>query len=139
MRPALVSIIILFANIAHADLPTVLEGVVTHVRDGDTIEVGRIPIRLNGISAPEMHEPLGPTSKDFMVNLVLGQRVRCELNGEKTYDRWVGICYRDGQDIGQAVIKAGLALDCPRFSNGRYAKYEVRETVTQIKLPEYCL
>jgi len=38
--------------------PTTLTGTVTHVRDGDTIEVGKIPIRLNGVSAPELKEPL---------------------------------------------------------------------------------
>ncbi len=39
-----------------------LHGVVSHVRDGDTIEVENIPIRLNGVSAPELDEPLGQAS-----------------------------------------------------------------------------
>ena len=91
-------------------------GQVTKVRDGDTIEVGRVPIRLNGVSAPEMNEPLGPQSKAFMTDLVMGKRVRCELNGEKTHDRFVGVCYLDGKDIGATVIANGLALDCPRYS-----------------------
>jgi endonuclease YncB( thermonuclease family) len=39
----------------NAKADTVLTGTVTKVRDGDTIEVGRIPIRLNGVSAPEMN------------------------------------------------------------------------------------
>ena len=39
--------------------PTLVAGTVTHVRDGDTIEVGNIPVRLNGVSAPELKEPLG--------------------------------------------------------------------------------
>ena len=78
--------------------PATLTGTVTKVRDGDTIEVGRIPIRLNGVSAPEMNEPLGPQSKNFMTDLVMGKRVRCELDGSKTHDRFVGICYLDEQD-----------------------------------------
>ena len=118
--------------------PTVLEGQVTKVRDGDTIEVGRIPIRLNGVSAPEMKEPLGPQSKDFMTDLVMGKRVSCELNGEKTHDRLVGVCYLDGQDIGATVIANGLALDCPRYSGGRYAEYEVEGAAAKITLPGYC-
>ena len=61
--------------------PTVLTGTVTHVRDGDTIEVGKIPIRLNGVSAPELKEPLGPQSKEFMRDLVDGKSVHCELTG----------------------------------------------------------
>ena len=117
---------------------TILEGQVIHVRDGDTIEVGRIPIRLNGVSAPELKEPLGPHSKAFMVDLVMGKRVRCELNGEKTYDRFVGICYLDDKDIGAAVIEAGLALDCPRFSGGKYKAVETEAARSRIKLPGYC-
>ena len=115
---------ILFAFPALAE-PTILTGAITKVRDGDTIEVGKIPIRLNGVSAPEMNEPLGPQSKTFMTDLVMGKPVRCELDGSKTHDRFVGICYLDEQDIGATVIGAGLALDCPRFSGGRYAEYEV--------------
>jgi micrococcal nuclease len=115
-----------------------LSGTVTHVRDGDTIEVGKIPIRLNGVSAPELKEPLGPQSKEFMRDLVDGKSVHCELTGAKTYDRLVGTCYLDGQDIGVAVIAAGLVLDCPRYSGGRYTEFELAEARGQIKLPGYC-
>ena len=118
--------------------PAILTGTVTHVRDGDTIEVGKIPIRLNGVSAPELKEPLGPQSKQFLLNLVDGKDVRCELTGAKTYDRLVGTCSLDDQDIGMTVIKAGLALDCPRYSGGRYAEFEVAAARDQIKLPGYC-
>ena len=118
--------------------PTVLTGTVTHVRDGDTIEVGKIPIRLNGVSAPELKEPLGPQSKEFMRDLVDGKSVHCELTGAKTYDRLVGTCYLGDLDIGVAVIAAGLALDCPRYSGGRYSEFEVASAQVAIKLPGYC-
>ena len=118
--------------------PTTLTGTVTKVRDGDTIEVGKIPIRLNGVSAPEMNEPLGPQSKGFMTDLVMGKHLRCELDGEKTHDRFVSICYLDEQDIGATVIANGSALDCPRFSGGRYAEYEIEGVAAEIKLPRYC-
>lgn len=58
---------------ANAD-NSILTGAVTKVRDGDTIEVGKIPIRLNGVSAPEMKEPLGPQSKAFMTDLVMATK-----------------------------------------------------------------
>jgi len=128
---------LLGAFAAHAE-PTTLTGTITKVRDGDTIEVGKIPIRLNGVSAPEMREPLGPKSKSFMTNLVMGKRVRCELDGSKTHDRFVGICYLDEQDIGAKVIANGLALDCPRYSGGRYIKYEIEGAAARMKLPVYC-
>jgi micrococcal nuclease len=99
MKPHLscLLLVFLFASSAHAD-STTLTGTVTKVRDGDTIEVGRIPIRLNGVSAPELKEPLGPQSKAFMTDLVMRKSVRCELDGTKTHDRFVGICYLDGKD-----------------------------------------
>ena len=118
--------------------PSSLAGTVTHVRDGDTIEVGEVPIRLNGVSAPELDEPLGPQSKMFMRELVLGQPVRCELNGQKTYDRFVGTCYLGGKDIGISIIEAGLALDCPRYSGGRYGDFEQPAVREIIELPGYC-
>ena len=131
---ALIIIATSLATPAHAE-PTILTGTVTHVRDGDTIEVGKVPIRLNGVSAPELKEPLGPQSKQFMRNLVNGKHVRCELTGAKTYDRFVGTCYLDGEDIGIAVIAAGRALDCPRYSGGRYAEFELASSREAIKLP----
>ena len=118
--------------------PTTLTGTVTKVRDGDTIEVGKVPIRLSGVSAPEMNEPLGPQSKAFMIDLVMGKHVRCELDGSKTHDRFVGICYLDEQDIGATVIANGLALDCPRYSGGRYTEYEIARAAARMKLPEFC-
>ena len=123
---------------AYAKDPTVLTGTVIKVRDGDTIEVGKVPIRLNGVSAPELSEPLGRKSKEFMLDLVMGKRLRCELSGGKTHDRFVGTCYLDEQDIGAAVMANGLALDCPRYSRGRYAEYEAKGITEKIKLPRYC-
>lgn len=48
-----------------------------------------------------------------MLDLVMGKQLRCELSGEKVYDRLVGICYLGEQDIGATVIIKGLALDYP--------------------------
>jgi micrococcal nuclease len=134
----IIAILVVLHSPCFAAERTTLTGKVTHVRDGDTIEVGKIPIRLNGVSAPELKEPLGQQSKVFMIDLVNDKQVRCELNGEKTYDRFVGICYLGDKDIGAAVIEAGLALDCPRFSDGRYAGVETAAARSTIKLPRYC-
>ena len=73
-----------------------------------------------------------------MTDLVMGKRVICELDGSKTHNRFVGICYLDEQDIGATVIGTGLAMDCPRYSGGRYAEYEVEGVALRVKLPGYC-
>ena len=84
MRIWLLLIVVIVSFPALTD-PSVLLGTVTKVRDGDTIEVGRILIRLNGVYTPEMNEPLGPKSKAFMTDLFMGKRLRCELDGTKKH------------------------------------------------------
>lgn len=135
MIRALAALLVLFpVTVQAADV----SGTVTHVRDGDTIEVEGIAVRLQGVSAPERGHALYDKGKAFMVRLVMGQAVRCELDGTRTHDRVVGICYLDGRDIGAEVIRAGLALDCPRFSKGRYRDHETPGARQVVKLPAYC-
>lgn len=121
--------VLLLALSATPAAATTLEGKLVHVRDADTIEIatsrGRIPIRLNGVDAPELNTRGGVAGRDWMMRTYGGDMLRCELSGDKTFDRWVGTCFdRDGVDIGAAVVAAGHARDCPRFSGGRYAQYE---------------
>jgi len=131
---AFLTIVLLTTRAAAQDT---LTGTVTHVRDGDTIEVADVPVRLNGVAAPELKEPGGREGKKFMIDLVNGKTVRCELNGERSYDRVIGVCYLNGQDIGAAIIAAGLARDCPRFSGGRYDEFNTTAS-KRLPFPSYC-
>jgi len=73
-----------------------------------------------------------------MQRLVAGQRLRCELTAEKSYDRKVGVCYLDdGTDIRAAIIRECLARDCPRYSDGRYAANETNKS-RALPFPDYC-
>jgi micrococcal nuclease len=122
---------------------TPIAGAVTDVRDGDTIEVGRTAVRLQGVAAPELREPLGPEARRAMRELAQGRRVECEPDGSRSYDRVVALCRRleDGEDIGALLIGRGLARDCARYSRGRYAALEaaVRAPIRHLyKLPAYC-
>ena len=106
--------------------------------DGDTIKLdGQVKVRLSGVAAPERTERGGTEATTFMKHLVNGKKVRCELDGTRSHDRVVGICFLNDQDIGEAVIAAGLARDCPRFSGGKYAKVE-RSKASSLPLPRYC-
>ncbi|WP_170432887.1 thermonuclease family protein [Ruegeria arenilitoris] len=109
-----------------------------HVRDADTIVVDGKPVRLNGIDAPELDTRSGQDAKRWMVNYLRGKSISCELNSERTYDRWVGVCYADGEDVGAAVIAAGHALDCARYSGGRYKNLETRAARSRLKRAKYC-
>jgi micrococcal nuclease len=121
-----------------------LVGEVTRVRDGDTIEVAGVPVRLSGLAAPERDQRGGAEATAAMRALVSGRELRCELDGSRTHDRCAGVCYLDGADIAAVLVRQGLARDCPRFSGGRYAAAEreaarVGATIgARYKLPGYC-
>lgn len=113
-------------------------GYVTHVRDVDTIEVGNMAIRLNGLDGPELSTNIGQQAKRFMMELVLNQQVTCELTGERSYDRQIGVCFFNGDDIGAIAVSNGYALDCRRYSGGRYAAFETDAGRSAIQRAGYC-
>jgi micrococcal nuclease len=116
----------------------VIEGRVTVVRDVDTIVVAGTPIRLNGMDGPETSTRIGREARTFMTSLVRGETVTCQLNGERTHDRWVGVCFLDGQDIGAIAVAEGHALDCRRYSGGRYRQLETPAARSRIQRAGYC-
>ena len=120
-----------------------LRGEVTRVRDGDTIEIGEVAVRLQGVAAPELRDPLGREAGEAMRRLVLGRVVECVPDGSRSYDRIVAVCFLDGLDIAAWLIGRGLARDCPRYSKGRYRDIEAAAAthtaiLTLYPLPRYC-
>ena len=83
---------------------TVLTGTVTHVRDGDTIEVNNVPIRLAALDCPESGTQKGDTASRIAQQF-LGSQATCELTGAKTYDRLVGYCSINGADFGRYMME----------------------------------
>jgi len=76
---------------------------VTHVRDGDTIEVNNVPIRLAALDCPERGTKNGDTASRIAQQF-LGSQATCELTGAKTYDRLVGYCSINGADFGRYMM-----------------------------------
>jgi endonuclease YncB( thermonuclease family) len=113
-------------------------GIVSHVRDVDTVELGGVAVRLNGIDGPELSERIGQEAKLFMAELVLNREVVCNLTGERSHDRLIGICYLNGEDIGAIAIRNGFALDCRRYSGGRYSRLETVSAIASIERASYC-
>ncbi|MBK1634355.1 thermonuclease family protein [Rhodovulum adriaticum] len=138
LRPCLAGALLAGLLAGPAAAERVIEGRVTVVRDVDTIVVAGTPVRLNGVDGPETSTRAGREARSFMGRLVGGKHVACRLNGERTYDRWVGVCYLDGQDIGAIAIANGQALDCPRYSGGRYRKLETRAARARLPRAGYC-
>lgn len=88
-------------------------GRVTHVRDGDTIEVSGVPIRFGSLDCAESGTSAGERATARMRTLVGGQTLTCYLNGRTSYDRKIGSCrLQDGRDLGAIMIREGY---CGRF------------------------
>ena len=83
---------------------TVLTGKVTHVRDGDTIEVNGIPVRLAALDCPERNTNDGDYATELAKQFE-GLQATCELTGAKTYDRLVGYCSINGADFGAYMMQ----------------------------------
>lgn len=134
---ACVFLILLATPALALDRGTVIIGP-ARVIDGDTVEVAGYRVRLNGVAAPEADEPGGAEATAELLHIIGGRIVRCKLDGSRTRGREVGICRVGAVDIGAAVIAAGLARDCPRFSGSRYAAVE-QPSALKLPLPSYCL
>ena len=94
----------------------ILEGRITHVRDGDTFEVNGIPVRISALDCPENSTSAGQKVTRFAQQFK-GEIAVCELTGAKTYDRVVGYCSIGGSDFGKTMMD--------KTSCKLWAKYDV--------------
>ena len=81
----------------------VISGTITHVRDGDTIEIDGIAIRLAALNCPENDTQKGKYATKVAKQFA-GLQALCELTGAKTYDRLVGYCKIKGTDFGRYMM-----------------------------------
>ena len=97
------------------------------VIDGDTLDVGRVRVRLHGIDAPERNQPCTTLTGqnwgcgDWVTQQVRdryqGEHARCEATDRDRYGRVVARCFVDGSDIGRAMVADGLAYTYRKYSD----------------------
>lgn len=133
------SVSFVFLSVVSSYGADVVTGKVTKVRDTDTIVVSGVALRLNGVDAPENGTQAGNEATAAMKRYVRGMTVTCELNGQRTHDRWVGVCFtNEGHDIGAVMIANGFALDCRRYSGGKYRSLEPAGARSKLRQARYC-
>ena len=116
---------------------TTLTGPAT-VQDGDTIYVQHQAIRLSGVDAEELSEPNGPRAKYALRNLIGSASVTCVFTGDYSYSRTVARCYIGDIEINRSIVASGWALDCPKFSGGRYRADEAPGARARLMQKQYC-
>ena len=99
-------------------------------KDGDDLLIAGNDIRLHGIDAFEANQTCirdgkvwacGEAARRKLQELVAGGQVCCErMQESKTRGRVVMRCMLGQKDVGREMVRAGLALDCPRHSGERY-------------------
>ena len=112
-----ICLLLLSFNAAYLISYTPLENI--RVVDGDTIRAeakGReIKIRLVEIDAPEMNQPFGAQSKNFLNKLLYKKDVTLIAQGEDRYGRTLGEIYANGESANALMIKSGFAWVYDRY------------------------
>ena len=109
-----------------------LEGIVTHIVDGDTLDINDNRIRLSLVNTPERGQKGYMEAKKFVQDICLNKKAQVDIDdGQRRGDRYgrdIGIVYCDGININKELIDKNLAkiylryCDISEFSNEDWAK-----------------
>lgn len=108
-----------------------LEGVVSHVSDGDSLWVRTagggppLQVRVHGVDAPEICQAFGRQAREALAARVLHRRVRVAPRARDVYDRTLANISVEGQDVGAWLVTGGYAWSSGyRGRAGPYAQQE---------------
>lgn len=99
------------------------QGRVLSIHDGDSLRLemndgSLVEVRLHGIDAPELAQPFGIASRDFLRGMAEDKPVRLESHGKDRYERTLGVVHLDGgESLNEAQLRAGLAWHFKRYSS----------------------
>ena len=102
--------------------------------DGDTIHIDNNKIRLHGIDAPEIKQTCtinnenwncGIKSEKALKNFILDREVSCQIVDIDRYQRFIGICFVNNENINKYMVKNGWAI-AYRYYSLEYVEDEER-------------
>lgn len=97
------------------------------VIDGDSLALGKLRIRLQGIDAPELKQECldiksdklykcGEVAKNYLIKLIDQRTIKCTNEGFDRYQRQLSYCYIGNINLNQEMVKSGNAV--------AYSKYD---------------
>lgn len=124
----------------------------TVVKDGDTLQLGNVTYKLDGVDAPEFDQiclddhadpwTCGIDARDRLANLVGKRAVQCEDIGPDAASRKrrLGLCRVDGEakSLNQLLVGQGFALALDIDAKGRFAAEQADAKTNQRGLWKGC-
>lgn len=99
---------------------------VPRIVDGDTLTIGLIKVRLEGIDAPETDQvclnanglrwTCGIDARDQLALHIGGRDIKCSSSGTDAYRRTLGTCYFGDEDLNAWMVQQGWALAYVKYS-----------------------
>jgi endonuclease YncB( thermonuclease family) len=100
---------------------------VPRVVDGDTLAIGAMKVRLEGIDAPETDQvclnatgsrwTCGIEARDQLASHIAGRGITCVSNGTDVYHRILGTCSLAGDNLNNWMVQQGWALAYVKYSS----------------------
>ena len=95
--------------------------------DGDTVQIGTVKIRLQGVDAPETDQlcldrdgkrwSCGIEARDRLVHRASGKVWTCRTSSIDRYGRALATCEVEGSDINRWLVREGWAMSFVRYSH----------------------
>ncbi len=101
------------------------QGVVTHVRDGDTFEMildhKKVVVRVNGIDCPEKGQPFGKEARQFTDSLCMNEQVKLVVHGKDKYKRILAtVILPSGKILNEELLESGMAWHFKKYNNSEH-------------------
>lgn len=121
---------------ATAVIATTLLCLVVGISDGDTLtarcgepgEYQQVKVRISAIDAPEKRQAFGEKSRQHLAQLCFQQQAKITPRSRDRYRRTVADVECQGQDAGQAQVRAGMAWVYTKYAVGRTNLEELQAT-----------
>lgn len=112
------------------------------VIDGDTLRSGKERLRIIGIDACEIGQPIrystglsdcGADARKALAHFVGANPLRCSGTGSDRYARRLVRCNVNGHDVGESMILAGQAHAAPYGAHLYLFRYAIAQLIAKIE------
>ena len=121
----IIFVVIILLNLNEKIIASEIYGIPV-ITDGDTIKILNNKIRLYGIDAPEKNQKCNKNGKEYncgadateaLIKKISKNTIKCLTQKKKDrYNRFLGICFIDEEDLNKWMVRNGYAIAYRRYS-----------------------